>query len=160
MLASRVLTFRRIDPRRDGDACYEHHREAHLASFGDLAHCREQRHYVRWMRGKIEEFPDGYVLAMLGKRCVGHLELEVPYGLEAGYVNLFHVAGEFRRLGIGRRLHAEYAEPYFRSWEARRIDLHVAPTNRPAVAFYRSLGYRFTGDEPTGARMRVMSKDL
>ena len=64
-------------------------------------------------------------------------------------MNLFYVAPRWRRLGLGRQLHAR-ALAYFRSWEATTVELHVGPNNGPALAFYRSLGYRLTesGAEP------------
>ena len=96
---------------------------------------------------------------MLGDRVVGQLELQVPYGHSVGYVNLFHVARDWRRLGFGRRLH-EYADRYFRSWEASRIELHVSPTNHPAIQFYRSLGYRLAMVESQGGRMWQMERRL
>jgi ribosomal protein S18 acetylase RimI-like enzyme len=37
-------------------------------------------------------------------------------------------------------LHAR-AEQYFRSWEAREIELHVSPVNVAAVRFYEAMGY-------------------
>jgi ribosomal protein S18 acetylase RimI-like enzyme len=74
---------------------------------------------------------------------VGQLELQVPYGLSTGYVNLFYVAPAFRGLGFGRALH-ERAERYFQSWQAERVELDVSATNTRAVGFYRHLGYRLT----------------
>src|SRR4051812_49780037 len=67
------------------------------------------------------------------------MELQVPYGMEVGYVNLFYVAPDFRRRGCGRSMHAR-AEQYFRSWEARRVELHVSPTNAGAGGVYEALG--------------------
>lgn len=161
VLAAHVLTFRRLDPDRDGDLAFARHRAAHVASFGNAVHCRSKSHYLRWVRAKVEEYPDGYVLATLGGRVAGQLELEIPYGKAVGYVNLFYVSPEFRRLGLGRRMHGEYLEPFFRSWEARHIELHVSTTNGAASAFYRSLGYhRVTGEPPSGGRMRLMTKAL
>ena len=104
---------------------------------------------------RIEEFPDGHVIACIGDRFVGQLELQVPYGLPTGYVNLFYVAPAWRRLGFGRQLHA-FAERYFRSWEATAVELHVSPSNEAAVAFYRSLGYRTVGREDDGERLWKM----
>jgi ribosomal protein S18 acetylase RimI-like enzyme len=136
-----VLDFRRIDASRDADLIVAHYLDAMSATFGHQRPFPGRDHHIRWVRSKIEEFPDGFVLAYLADECVGQLQLQVPYGLTTGYVNLFYVAPEFRRQGFGRRLHA-YAERYFRSWEACRADLHVSPLNIPALKFYRSVGYR------------------
>jgi ribosomal protein S18 acetylase RimI-like enzyme len=99
-------------------------------------------------------------MAYLGDDFVGQLELEVPYGLNVGYINLYYVAAPFRRQGYGRRLH-DYADRYFRAWEADRIALHVSPTNKRAVGFYRKMGYKVSAasDDP-GVRLWKMTKEL
>jgi len=80
---------------------------------------------------------------MVDGKCAGQLELEVPYGLTTGYVNLFYVSPEFRGTGFAQRLH-QRAELYFTSWDAVQIDLHVSPRNGRALRFYQKLGYRRT----------------
>ena len=142
-LVTSKLVFRTIDPDRDGDLAYRHFVETARASFGLTERAIRQSDHLRWLRARVEEFPEGHVLALLDGQLVGQLELEVPYGKTVGYVNLFYVAKGFRRRGYGRALH-EYAERYFRSWGAERIALDVSPENRRAVGFYRHLGFRFT----------------
>ncbi len=139
---SSALTFRTINPDADRALVLAAYRQTHRASFGDDQAC-SAKSYLPWLRARVEEFPDGHVLAFLGKRCVGQLELQVPYGLTVGYVNLFYVAPPFRGQGFGRALH-ERAERYFQSWQAERIELDVSATNTRAVGFYRHLGYRLT----------------
>lgn len=143
----RDLTYRRIDPSLDAALAYSNYRETCLASFGSLKRCITESSYTRWLARRVEEFPDGHVLAVLNGQVIGQLELQVPYGMDRGYVNLFYVSPAWRRLGIGRRMH-EFAMRYFRSWEADWADLHVSATNHPAVEFYRSLGYRVAQSEP------------
>jgi ribosomal protein S18 acetylase RimI-like enzyme len=159
-----VLVYRRIDPAADAELAYANYRDACIASYGDAARCINQSSYVRWLAQRVDEFPDGHVLAMLashGNAIVGQLELQVPYGLRVGYVNLFHVTRDWRRFGFGRRLHQEFAECYFRSWEADTIELHVSPTNHAATQFYRSLGYTLASVEnPSGDRMWRMQRRL
>ena len=152
-----LLSFRRIDPATDAELAYSHYRNAAIASFGDGEHGSTYEAYVSWLRNRVEEFPDGNVIAMLGHQVIGQLELQVPYGLRIGYINLFYVTRPWRRLGFGRRLH-EYAERYFQSWEADQIELHVAPHNTAAVRFYRSLGYKLAIVETTGGRMWKMQR--
>ena len=154
------LTFRTIDPVRDAKLAVAHHVDACVASFGSDASYQGDASYLKWLRTRVEEYPDGHVLALrrYSGECVGQLELQVPYGLSVGYVNLFYVADRFRRQGYGRALH-DYAERYFRSWEATRIDLHVSPHNRPAVGFYRRMGYKLMRVEPRRpGSMWLMSK--
>jgi ribosomal protein S18 acetylase RimI-like enzyme len=143
MIAAPGLTFRTIDPdcKADADLAVAAYLDACRASYGDDAAFPGRRRHLDWLRSRLEEFPDGHVLAFDGGRHVGQLELQVPYGLTTGSVNLYYVSEAARGQGYGRRLH-EYAERYFRSWEAERIELHVSPLNRRAVGFYRHMGYR------------------
>lgn len=142
MIEAPGLIYRRINPEVDGPLCFANYRDAAIATYGPDTQAAHPRRYLPWLRSRVEEFPDGHVLAFLDLQCVGQLELQIPYGSTVGYVNLFYVAPEFRGLGFGRRLH-EYAEKYFRSWEADRIELDVSSTNDRAMGFYRHLGYRF-----------------
>jgi ribosomal protein S18 acetylase RimI-like enzyme len=137
-----ALTFRTIDPVVDRALVVAAYRDTHRASFGD-AQTSSIKSYLPWLRSRVEEFPDGHLLAFAGKRCVGQLELQVPYGLSTGYVNLFYVAPAFRGQGFGCALHVR-SERYFQSWQADRIELDVSATNTRAVGFYRHLGYRLS----------------
>jgi len=137
------LTYRTIDPLRDADLAVRHHIDACVATYGDDTRFQGTAQYLRWLEKKVEEFPEGYLLAYRDDRCVGQLELEVPYGMTSGYVNLFYVTPEFRGIGFGRLLH-QRAEFYFRSWEATLVRLHVSPTNRPAMRFFLRMGYHRT----------------
>jgi ribosomal protein S18 acetylase RimI-like enzyme len=153
------LTFRTIDPDAEGDIAYRHFAETSIASLGADAKLACRPDHLRWLRARVEEFPDGHVFALLGGQIVGQLELEIPYGKTVGYVNLFYVAKPFRRQGYGRAIH-DYAERYVRAWEGRRIALDVSPDNRRAVGFYRHLGYRFTHIDGELARLWRMEKSL
>jgi ribosomal protein S18 acetylase RimI-like enzyme len=153
------LTYRRIDVARDGELAFASYRAACIASFGSARSCSSRPGYLAWLERRVEEFPDGHVMAEMGDRFVGQLELQVPYGLRTGYVNLFYVTPTLRRLGFGRRLH-EFAEAYFRSWEANAVELHVSPTNIAAVNFYRSLGYRTVDSEDDGGRVWKMRREI
>ena len=156
MIAAPTLTYRTIDPVADADFAVEAYVDACRASYGDETSFPGRARHLAWLRSRVEEFPEGHVLALLDGRCVGEMELQVPYGLTSGYVNLYYVVPEFRGQGFGRRMH-DYAERYFRSWEANVIHLHVSPTNEPATAFYRSLGYRALRRE---GRLWLMHKVL
>jgi ribosomal protein S18 acetylase RimI-like enzyme len=135
-----ALTFRTIDPAADRSIVIDSYRQTHRASFGDNDKSCSIKSYLPWLRSRVEEFPDGHLLAFLGKRFVGQMELQVPFGLAEGYVNLFYVSPDFRGQGFGRAMH-ERADEYFRSWQAERIELDVSSTNTRAVGFYRHLGY-------------------
>jgi ribosomal protein S18 acetylase RimI-like enzyme len=133
------ITYRRIDPVADGELAFFHYRDASIATFGRDRARRDR--YLPWLRSRVEEFPDGHLLAYVDERCIGQLELQVPYGLTTGYTNLFYVISAFRRQGFGRLLHGR-AVDYFKSWGANRIELDVAGRNTAAIGFYEALGYR------------------
>lgn len=152
------LTFRTIDPNGDADRCVADHRDASAATFGPGRPYEGRASYLRSLREGVAVYPDGFVLAFDGTRCVGHLELQVPYGADVGYVNLFYVPPADRGRGVGALLHA-YAERYFRSWEATAVELHVGPENVRAIRFYRRLGYAFAPEPaPTGRAARRASR--
>ncbi|HSU69044.1 MAG TPA: GNAT family N-acetyltransferase [Tepidisphaeraceae bacterium] len=153
----RDLTYRRMDAVADAALAYENYRQTCIASFGNEKRCIAESAYFKWLAKRIEEYPDGHVLALLRGEVIGQMELQIPYGLDRGYVNLFYVGKPWRRLGFGRRLH-DYALHYFRSWEAAWIELHVSSTNSAATAFYRSLGYRLSEAEREGERMWRMER--
>ncbi len=133
------------------------HLDACIATFGDRSRYEGAQRYLDRLRAKVEEFPEGHVLAWLGEQCIGQLELEVPYGLLRGYVDLFYVTPGFRRRGYGRLLN-EFAENYFRSWDAEHIELDVSRANTSAQAFYRAMGYHVHRAE--GARFWRMAKHM
>jgi ribosomal protein S18 acetylase RimI-like enzyme len=145
VIAAPPLVYRTIDLDVDHPLVVRNFRDTSAASYGPEARCPVAT-YVPWLKARIEEFPDGHVLAWLGEACVGQLELQVPYGLSRGYVNLFCVVPPFRGKGYGRLLH-EFAERYFRSWQAETIELHVSKSNQAAIGFYRHLGYKLVEDD-------------
>lgn len=150
-----TLTYRRLDPSDGADA--DHAVAAYLdacrISYGDNATFPGRARHLAWLRSRVEEFPDGHVVALLDGGYVGQLELQVPYGMTTGYVNLYYVSEPFRGQGYGRRMH-EFAERYFRSWEADHVELHVAARNERAAGFYRALGYKAVRREGRLWRMR------
>ena len=155
-----TLTYRRIDPVGDAALAARHHYDACVASFGDDSRYEGREKYLVLLKRQVEQYPEGCVLAYEKDRCVGQMELQVPYGLTAAYVNLYYVTPEFRGRGYGALMH-DYAERYARSWEAGRIELHVSPTNERAVRFYRRMGYKFiAADEDPMTRLWKMAKVL
>jgi len=154
MLAVAGLTYRPIDPIADVAFAYENYLAACVASFGSDETALSRPRYRAWLRSRVDEFPDGHVFALLGETRIGQLELQAPYGLSTGYINLYTVAAPFRGMGFGKLMHA-FVEKYFRAWEATEIDLHVAPANEVAVNLYRALGYRYVRDEGKQWRMSL-----
>ncbi|QOV88482.1 GNAT family N-acetyltransferase [Humisphaera borealis] len=141
------LTYRTIDPARDADLCAANHYDACLASFGRDCKYEGRESYLRWLTESVQIYPEGFVLAFRGERFIGQLELQVPYGMPTGYVSLFYVSPDVRGRGYGNLIH-QYAEVYFRAWEARTIELDVSPQNIRAIRFYRRMGYAFADRKP------------
>ncbi len=143
MITASALTYRTIDPERDATLAIANYWDACLASYGSSApsHYQGATAYLNWLKARVEEFPEGHVLACRDEEVVGQLELQIPYGMRTGYINLYHVAERWRGQGRGRAMH-EYVERYFRSWEATVVELHVSPMNQRAMGFYRRMGYR------------------
>jgi ribosomal protein S18 acetylase RimI-like enzyme len=156
VIAAPALSYRTIDPEADADFAIEAYLDACRASYGHDHSFPGREKHLAWLRSRIEEFPDGHLLVLLDGRPVGQMELQVPYGLSDGYVNLYYVLPALRGLGFARRMH-EQAVRYFRSWEASRIELHVSNSNERAMAFYRALGYRALRRE---GRLWRMAKSL
>jgi ribosomal protein S18 acetylase RimI-like enzyme len=154
ILTAQNLIFRTIDPLRDGQLAAAHQLDACICSFGDDSQFQGSVRYLKWLEAKVEEFPEGFLIAFLGNECVGQIELEVPYGLRTGYANLVYVTPAFRGLGFAQMLH-ERSVRYFKSWEADRIELHCSPTNERAMRFYRKLGYRRTGSRQGGVLWKM-----
>lgn len=156
---TQALAYRRINPEADAEQVAANFRDAYVCTYGTDRGYAGGRHYLAWLKARVEEFPDGHVLALLGGRVVGQLELQVPYGSKSGYVNVFYVCPEFRGRGWGTRMH-DYTERYFRSWEAETIELHVAANNTAALRFYRKLGYGFDPTDAGQGPMVAMRKRL
>jgi ribosomal protein S18 acetylase RimI-like enzyme len=156
VIAAPALSYRTIDPVADADFAVSAYLDACRASYGNDESFPGRARHLAWLQSRVEEFPDGHLLAMLDGKPVGQMELQVPYGLPEGYVNLFYVARELRGLGFAQRMH-EHAVRYFQSWEASRIELHVSGRNERAMGFYRSLGYRAVRRE---GRLWRMAKPL
>src|SRR4051795_1680848 len=141
VIAAPALSYRTIDPVADADFAIRAYLDACRASYGNEESFLGRSRHLAWLSSRIEEFPDGHLLALVDGKPVGQMELQVPYGLPEGYVNLYYVIPELRGRGFARRMH-EQAVRYFQSWEADRIELHVSGSNERAMGFYRSLGYR------------------
>jgi probable phosphoglycerate mutase len=92
-----------------------------------------------------ERKPEALVFAMSGSRIAGVLQLNVNGYLEdnAGYIPFIFLCEPWRHKGLGVQL-IGYAVLYFRALGRDRLQLRVAPTNAPALAFYEKCGFRRT----------------
>src|ERR1700684_1992176 len=61
MIVTASLTYRTIDPVADATLVVANHHDACVASFGSDCSYEGAGRYLTWLRGKVEEFPEGCV---------------------------------------------------------------------------------------------------
>ncbi len=66
------------------------------------------------------------------------------FGNDQAHLFLLAVQPEYRRTGIGKSM-VQWLEKSCRTAGIQTIRLEVRASNRGAIRFYRSLGYRFLG---------------
>ena len=88
-------------------------------------------------------------------RIVGRLSIgRDPHPASAHVADLgLMVSRSYRRRGAGRAL-MRAAETWARRVGVMKIELHVFPHNRPAIALYESLGYEREGFRRSHYRRR------
>ena len=147
-----ALRIEPIDLGRHAQTCIDFRRDSYHASFGTHEGCDEEMGadgaiYLDKLRKRIAEVPEGNSHIWLGDRIIGQTEMRFADEPDMGYVNLFYLLPEWRRHGLGWRLH-EHAVEVFRNRGMRAIRLSVSRSNEPALAFYRRLGWRRKGFRP------------
>jgi ribosomal protein S18 acetylase RimI-like enzyme len=150
-----------IDLERHLATCVAFRRESFVASFGSSAGIEEEmgeneESYLRQLRGRMAEVPEGNAHLWEEGRIVGQTEMRlVPGDPSVGYVNLFYVVPECRGRGLGRMLH-EHAASVFRARGMQRMRLSVSTQNAMAIGFYRKLGWVSVGTRPNRERMEIL----
>jgi ribosomal protein S18 acetylase RimI-like enzyme len=145
----------------DSDTCAAFHRAMYVESFGteeglDQEMGVDDAVYLRQLRRKIAQFPEGNAHVWHAERIVGQLEMRlVQHEPHVGYVSLIYVIPELRGRGVGRLLH-EHAAAMSRSRGMRLMRLSVSTTNVGAMMFYRKLGWTVMGHRPNLRPMAVM----
>jgi RimJ/RimL family protein N-acetyltransferase len=117
--------------------------EGWLATDGSWRSVGEERRYLR----TIARYPHAAVfVAEEGERIVGRLSLaRDPNPASAHVADLgLMVAASHRRRGIGRGL-LEAAVQWARESGVRKLELHVLPHNKAAIALYEGFGFRREG---------------
>ena len=103
----------------------------------------DERRYLRTIQG----YPDAAVfVAEEAGRIVGRLSLaRDPHPASGHVADLgLMVAASHRRLGIGRAL-LEQATTWARDAGVLKLELHVFPWNKPAIALYEQFGFEREG---------------
>ncbi len=117
--------------------------EGWLASEGSWRSVAEERRYLKALR----RYPGAAVfVAETEAGIVGRLSVSRdPHPACAHVADLgLMVASGYRRRGIGWAL-LEQAVEWARETGVRKLELHVFPHNRPALALYESFGFRQEG---------------
>jgi ribosomal protein S18 acetylase RimI-like enzyme len=153
-----------IDLDRDAKTCIDFRRDSFFASFGTHEGCDEEMGadgaiYLDKLRKRIAEVPEGNCHVWRGDRIVGQTEMRLADEPNMGYVNLFYLLPEWRRHGLGWRLH-EHAVDVFGKRGMRAIRLSVSRSNAPALAFYRRVGWRRVGLRPHKEAVDLMELAL
>jgi len=153
-MGDRELTFRTIDLSRDAQRCIAFSRDAQVCALGNdqrfvAVNGADGQGYLRWLAGRIAQFPRGHVHAFRGDEIVGQIELIVPaaFAPASGYVNLFYLVPEQRGARLGDALH-DYTLELAREHGARVLRLTVAQRNHPAWRFYERHGWHNLGQKP------------
>jgi ribosomal protein S18 acetylase RimI-like enzyme len=141
-----------IDLARHAATCIEFRRDSFHASFGTLEGCDEEMGadgaiYLAKLRNRMAQVPEGNSHIWLGERIVGQTEMRLADEPNMGYVNLFYLLPEWRKHGLGWRLH-QHAVDVFGARGLRGMRLSVSRTNERARAFYRRVGWRRVGLRP------------
>jgi ribosomal protein S18 acetylase RimI-like enzyme len=146
-----MLAFRTIDLGGEAPRCIAFSRDAQVCAFGSdqrfvAEHGADGQSYLRWLEGRIAQFPQGHVHVLRGDEIVGQIEMIVPaaFAPASGYVNLFYLVAELRGTGLGAALH-DYAIGVAREHGARVLRLSVTRDNTRAWRFYERLGWRDLG---------------
>jgi RimJ/RimL family protein N-acetyltransferase len=117
--------------------------EGWLISDRDWRSASDERRYLRSLR----RYPHAAVfVAETPEGIVGRLSIardSHPASYHVADLGLM-VADGYRRRGIGSALMRE-AERWARSAGVRKLELHVFPHNKPAIALYQKLGFRREG---------------
>jgi ribosomal protein S18 acetylase RimI-like enzyme len=145
----------------DADTCVRFHRDMYVTSFGtteglDREMGVENAVYLRELRRRIADFPEGNAHVWHDSEIVGQLEMRrILHEPHVGYVSLVYVVPAYRRRGVGRAIH-EHAAAICRERGMRLMRLSVATSNVPAMVFYRKLGWVVVGQRPNVIPMVVM----
>lgn len=153
-----MLQFNTIDLEKDAELAIRFRKDSFKVSFG-AADDFDEADYLHWLRGQIEECPDGFVMVEEEGEVIGQLELSIrEYESEKiGYVNLYYLVPSKRGGGRGQALHA-YATDFFKRQQVNEFHLRVAPGNKPAVRFYERIGMQEIGPEVEGKVIRMKGR--
>lgn len=160
-----MIEIKPVDLEAHKDICIAFREDSFVASFGNPdkffeADGKGADRYIEWLRAKIEKDPRTVVHVweqdtIIGQMEFGRLKSEPTYG----YVNLYYLIPEKRGQGLGARLD-EHAMNHFRTIGCEKVRLSVSPTNTPALAYYKKMGWRDLGPRPNHPDVNFMEKTV
>lgn len=150
-----ILQFININLAEHREIVTEFRRDSFKASFGDDIDF-DKENYLHWLKEKIIDYPNGFVLAKKANKYVGQIELSVrKYNdIDIGYVHLYYLIFEERGKGLGQVLH-DYAKRFFKAKNINEFHLRVSPSNTAAIRYYRKMGMNEIGPEMNGKVIRM-----
>jgi RimJ/RimL family protein N-acetyltransferase len=150
-----VLQFKTIDIENHRKEVVKFRKDSFIVSFGDASGFAEKE-YIHWLKGKITDYPEGFVIVEEDGELIGQLELSIREyeGRNIGYVNLYYLIPGRRGNGKGKVLH-NYAKKFFLKNNVNEYHLRVSSTNTSAIKFYRKIGMEEVGPEFDGKVIRM-----
>lgn len=159
------LQFLPVDLASSREICIEYRIDSYFTSFGS----RDQFYaengangekYIAWLSEKLSQKPWSVVHAWEGHEIIGQLELgRYKPDPAIGYVNLYYLAPHKRGQKLSRYLE-DYVTAYMIEDGHHKARLSVSPTNRPALGFYKKMGWKDLGPRPGHPQVHFMEKDF
>ncbi|WP_251660917.1 GNAT family N-acetyltransferase [Sporosarcina aquimarina] len=144
-----------LDSEKHREIVTKFRRDSFEVSFGDGIDFDEED-YLHWLKEKIVDNPNGFVLVMEDNKYVGQIELTIREyeGKNIGYVHLYYLISEERSKSKGQKLD-DYAREFFKDNNINEFHLRVSPTNISAIKFYCKIGMNEIGLEVNGKVIRM-----
>ena len=149
------MIFENIDVKQHCNDIVEFRKDSFAASFGNTSSFVKDE-YLHWLKNKINEFPNGFVLVREHDKYIGQVELTIReyQNRTIGYINLYYLIPEMRGKGNSIKLH-RYAEQFFKDNKVNEYHLRVSSSNKAALNFYHKIGMEELGPEVDGKVIRM-----
>ena len=152
--------FTRIEIASQFAICVSFRRLSFLPSFGSLEGFSQEMGlggdlYRQRLERHVSQVPDGNLHLIVDGEIVGQCEAKTVAVVEVGYISLLCLVPAMRGKGYGRLMHERLAEAFGRLGK-RRLHLSVSFSNKPAIEFYRRVGWRDLGARPDKPSVALM----
>ncbi len=160
-----MISIKPVDLYKDAQTCIRFREDSFVVSFGDAEKFHEAdgkgaQRYLGWLSEKIAKDPQSVVHVWNDNEIIGQIELgRLRDDQSRGYVNLYYLVPIFRGKGLGTHLDTA-AMNYFKNLGLTSARLSVSPTNLPAVAYYKKMGWVDLGPRPEHPEVHFMEKNV